>query len=63
MSPARPYTGLSWTYLEHPSLQPGYYLLVEHGDCNDIGVVGEAELYLEMGKLVVALGVCWFAAS
>ena len=40
------------------SMTSGYYLLVKHFDCNDVGVVGEAELYPEMGVLVVTLSVC-----
>ena len=65
MSPVRQNTGWYWTYLEHPRLQPGYYLLVKHYDCNDVGVVGEAELSPERGVLVVTLGmyVGWLLAD
>ena len=38
---------------------------MKHCDCNDTGVVGEAELYLEMGVLVIILCVLvgWLPAD
>ena len=39
--------------------------MLKHFDCNDIGVVGDAELYPEMGVLVLTLSMCvgWLPAD
>ena len=58
ISPVGQYTGWSWTYSEHPWLQPSYYLLLKHFDWNDVGVVGKAELDPEMEGLVVTPSMC-----